>query len=101
MSTPGYHFWHEVNEHLFWKYPSRKNPLGDAKTVRAATQAKMRTIQERYYVPNNSALVTPAAAGAAAVFARVDALYASWARGPDPFVKFPLVTHPPLKKSEV
>jgi zinc protease len=101
MSTPGYHFWHEVNEHLFWKYPSRKNPLGDAKTVRAATQAKMRTIQERYYVPNNSALVITGDVSADAVFARVDALYAGWARGPDPFVKFPLVTHPPLKKSEV
>ena len=45
LSTPSYHFWHELTEHVFCKYPSRKNPLGDEKTVRAATQAKMRTIQ--------------------------------------------------------
>ena len=101
MSTPGYHFGHEVTEHVFWKYPSRKNPLGDAGTVRAATPAKMRTIQERYYVPNNSALVITGDVNAAAIFARVDALYAGWARGADPFVKNPLVKHPPIKKSEV
>ncbi len=101
LSTPGYHFWHEITEHLFWKYPSRKNPLGDAKTVRAATPAKMRTIQERYYVPNNSALVITGDVKAEAIFARADALYAGWAKGPDPFVKYPLVKHPPLKKSEV
>jgi zinc protease len=101
LSNPHYHFYHDVTEHLFFKYPSRKNPLGDAKTVRAATSAKMRTIQGRYYVPNNSALVITGDVKAEAIFARADALYAGWARGPDPFVKFPLVKHPPLPKSEV
>jgi zinc protease len=101
LSSPHYHFFHEITEHLFFKYPSRKNPLGDAKTVRAATQAKMRTIQERYYIPNNSALVITGDVDANAIFARADALYTSWAQGPDPFVKYPLVQHPPLPKSEV
>src|SRR5215470_2758484 len=32
LSTPSYYLWHEVTKHLFWKYPSRKDPLGDAKT---------------------------------------------------------------------
>src|SRR5439155_849480 len=73
LSTPGYHFHHEVTEHLFFKFPSRKNPLGDAGTVRAATQAKMRTIQGRYYVPNNSALVITGDVKAADIFARADA----------------------------
>ncbi len=100
-STPSYHFWHDLTEHTFWKFPSRKNPLGDAKTVRAATQAKMRTIQERYYLPNNSVLVITGDVSADAIFARADALYAGWARGPDPFVKFPLVKHPAIRKSEV
>jgi zinc protease len=101
MSTPSYHFWHDVTQHVFWKFPSRKNPLGDARTVRAATPAKMRTIQERYYVPNNSALVITGDVRAAQVFARTDELYAGWARGPDPFVKYPLVKHPPVARSEV
>jgi len=101
VSTPGFHLWHDVNARVFWKYPSYKNPLGDAKTVRAATQAKMRTIQERYYIPNNSALVVTGDVKASDVFARADQLYAGWKRGADPFVKHPLVQHPPIKQSEV
>ncbi len=69
--------------------------------MRAATPAKMRTIQERYYVPNNSALVITGDVKAEAIFARADALYAGWARGPDPFVKYPLVKHPAIPRSEV
>jgi zinc protease len=100
-STPGYHLWHDVTERVFWKYPSRKNPLGDAKTVRAATVAQMKTIQERYYIPNNSALVVTGDVKAEEIFAKADKLYADWKKGPDPFVKHPLATHPPIPKSEV
>src|SRR5215813_5029799 len=56
-ATPGYHFWHQVTRRVFWKYPSRKDPLGDRKTVLAATREQMQTIKQRYYVPNNSLLV--------------------------------------------
>jgi zinc protease len=101
FSSPQYHLSQEITDHVFWKYPSRKNPLGDRKTVRAATPAKMKTIQERYYVPNNSALVVTGDVSADAIFARADALFATWAKGPDPFVKHPLVEHPPIKASEL
>jgi zinc protease len=101
LSTPGYYLNHDVTEHLFWKYPSRKDPLGDRKTVRAATGKKMKTIQGRYYIPNNSVLVVAGDVSAPDVFARTDALYAGWKSGPDPFVKNPLVKHPPLRRSEV
>ncbi len=101
MSTPGYHFWHDVQARVFWKYPSYKNPLGDAKTVRAATTKKMKTIQERYYVPNNSVLVVTGDIKPKDVFAQADKLYAEWKKAPNPFEKHPLVTHPPIPKSEV
>jgi zinc protease len=101
LSSPGYHFWHDVQQRVFWKYPSYKNPLGDAKTVRAATRAKMKTIQERYYIPNNSVLVVTGDVKAKDVFAQTDKLYSEWKKGPDPFVKHPLVQHPPIPKSEV
>src|SRR5690349_8346385 len=29
LSSPGYHFWHDVQQHVFSKYFSYKNPLGD------------------------------------------------------------------------
>lgn len=101
MSSPGYHFSHDVQTHVFWKYPSYKNPLGDAKTVRSATAAKMRTIKDRYYLPNNSVLAITGDVTANKVFTQVDTLFAVWERGADPFAKFPLVKHPPLPRSEV
>jgi zinc protease len=61
----------------------------------------MRTIQQRYYVPNNAALVVVGDVSADDVFARASALYASWARAPDPFARFSLVEHPPIRRSEV
>jgi zinc protease len=60
----------------------------------------MRTIQQRYYVPNNSVLVVTGDVKASEVFAEADSLYAKWARTEDPFKKYPLVKHPPLPKSE-
>ncbi len=100
-STPGYYLWHEVSKHLWWKYPSYKDPLGNRQTVLTATVEKMRTIKERYYVPNNSVLVVTGDVRAEDVFAQAAKLYAGWKRAADPFKKHPLVKHPPLNGSEV
>src|SRR3979411_2836787 len=56
-ANPYYHFQHEVSKHVWWKSPPRKDPLGNRKTVLAATREQMKTIQKRYYIPNNSVLV--------------------------------------------
>lgn len=100
-ANPGYHYGHAVQQRLWWKDPSRKDPLGRRETVLAATPEMMRTIQHRYYVPNNSALVVSGDVDAATVFTLADALYAEWPRGEDPFVKFPLVPPAPLPQSSV
>jgi zinc protease len=100
-STPRYYFWHETQKHVFAKYPSRKDPLGTRKAVLAATPAMMRTIQQRYYVPNNSVLMVVGDVKAEDVFQKADAIYEGWKRAPDPFSKFPLVHHPPIARSEV
>jgi zinc protease len=100
-SEPQYHLWHTMEPKVFWKYPTRKDALGSRATVLAATVAKMRTIQKRYYVPNNSVLVVTGDVKAEDVFAQADALYASWARSEDPFKRFPIPQHPPMRASEV
>jgi Predicted Zn-dependent peptidases len=101
-STPQYHFWHVVNQHVWWKYPSRKDPLGNRATVLGATVEKMRTIQARYYVPNNSILVVTGDAKAEDVFSRAESLFSGWkASAQDPLKAYPLVKHPPLKRSEL
>ncbi|MDX6709922.1 MAG: zinc protease [Blastocatellia bacterium] len=100
-SNPFFYLNKEMTSRLFSKYMSRKTPLGDRQTVGTATTAMMRVIQQRYYVPNNSALVITGDANPEEVFKMAQDLYGDWARREkDPFVEFPLVEHPPLPKSE-
>ena len=91
----------QMNNRLFYKYPSRKDPGGNRQTVRAATLDVMRTIQARYYVPNNSAIVVTGDVKPEEAFRLVEELFGEWKRREkDPFAEFPLVEHPPLAKSE-
>jgi len=91
----------EMHNRLFHKYPSRKNPIGNRDTVRSATTDMMRLIQNRYYVPNNSAVIITGDVNPAAAFKVADDYFADWTRRTrDPFEEFPLVEHPPLAKSE-
>src|SRR6266498_1420273 len=89
-----------MNDQLFFKYPSRKNPLGNRQTVSSATTDMMRLIQQRYYVPNNSALVVTGDVTPEDVFNMAQEFYGEWPRADNPFEKFPLVEHPPIAKSE-
>lgn len=100
-SNPFFYLNKGMNERLFPKYTSRKTPIGSRQTVSAATTATMRLIQERYYVPNNSALVVTGDVEPEEVFKAAQEFYGDWPRrAKDPFVEFPLVEHPPLAKSE-
>ncbi len=100
-SEPGFYLNKAMNEKLFSKYTSRKTPLGNRETVSTATTEKMRLIQSRYYVPNNSALVVTGDVDPEKVFKLADELFGIWERREtDPFKEFPLVEHPKLEKTE-
>ena len=91
----------EMNQRLFYQYPTRKNPLGTRETVKAATTDLMRVIQGRYFVPQNAAVVVTGDASPDAAFLAAQELFSDWPRrAVDPFDEFPLVDHPPLPKSE-
>lgn len=99
-SEPGYYLNKEMNDRLYYKYPSRKQPLGNRQTVSTATTAMMRLIQGRYYVPNNSALVVTGDVQTADVYKMAQEFFGDWPRREkDPFVEFPMVEHPPLQSS--
>jgi zinc protease len=98
-SNPFSYLQDEMNNRLFFKYPSRKNPGGSPATVRAATTEIMRMIQSRYYIPNNSAIIVTGDVVPEDMFKLVGELFKDWKQAEDPFVKFPLVKHPPLEKS--
>ena len=100
-SNPFYYLNLEMTNRLFYKFPSRKNPLGNRQTVSTATTEMMRLIQSRYYVPNNSALIITGDVQPNEIYKLSQDLFGDWTRREkDPFVEFPMVEHPPLPKSE-
>lgn len=100
LSEPFYYLDRTLMDNLFYKYPSRKSPGGTRETVASATTEKMRLIQSRYYVPNNSALIVTGDVQPEAVFKLAEENFGVWQKGEDPFIKFPIVEHPPLEKSK-
>lgn len=101
-SNPFYFLQKEMNEKLFSKYPTRKQPLGTRESVTSATVEKMKMIQSRYYVPNNTALVVTGDVDPQKVFESAEKIFGSWAkREPATFTdkETALVEHPPLEKS--
>lgn len=101
-SNPFFYLQKEMNEKLFSKYPTRKQPLGTRESVTSATVEKMKMIQSRYYVPNNTALVVTGDVDPQKVFESAEKIFGSWAkREPAPFTdaETKLVEHPPLEKS--
>jgi zinc protease len=101
-SNPFFFLQKEMNEKLFSKYPTRKQPLGTRESVTSATVEKMKMIQSRYYVPNNTALVVTGDVDPQKVFESAEKIFGSWAkREPAPFTddETKLVEHPKLEKS--
>jgi len=100
LSEPVYYLDRTLMDRLFFKYPSRKRPGGTRESVAAATTEQMRMIKERYYLPNNTALIVTGDVDPEIVFSMATDLFKDWKRGEDPFKRFPLVDHPPLPRSE-
>ncbi len=99
-ANPFYFLNHAIDEKMWWKYPSRKNPLGAREVISTCTPEKMRTIQKKYYVPNNTALILTGDVNTAEIFKMAEELYGDWPAVENPFIKNPLVTHPPIQKDE-
>jgi zinc protease len=86
---------------LLWTpaYYSHKNTIGDRQVILTTTPEKMREIQRRYYVPNNSALILAGDVTPANGFRLATEIFGDWPRGEDPFAT-PIADPPPLTKSK-
>ena len=86
---------------LLWTpaYYSRKNVIGDRRMILGTPQEKMREIQNRYYVPNNTALILAGDVTPADGFRRAVEVFGDWPRGGDPFAT-PIPEPPPLTKRQ-
>jgi len=99
-SNPFFALDREMDTKLFPGNYSRKNTIGDRQIILTTTPEKMRFIQSKYYVPNNSVLIVAGDVNPAAVFALAERELGQWSRGADPFVTDPIPPIPPLQKNE-
>jgi len=79
---------------------SRKNPLGERDVILRTTPEQMRTIQRKYYVPNNTALIVTGDVDANKVFAAARRYLGDWPRAADPFKADPIPAVPPLSANK-
>ncbi len=89
-----------VSQELWYRYFSRKNVIGDRQIIMTAGQEKMRTIQKRYYIPNNAALLVAGDVEHESIFQLAEATFGNWERGGNPSVLYPVPAHPPLVQSD-
>lgn len=99
-SSPYFHLDRAIEKKVYWKYFSRVDVIGDRNIIKTVDKKKMQTIQNKFYIPNNCALIIVGDVNHNDVFKKVNAMYSNWKKGDDPFKKYPLPTHPPIKKTE-
>lgn len=99
-SNPTFWLYQDLQKKLWGDLYSRKNTIGDHNIILTATTAKMRTIQQKYYYPNNSILVIAGDVNPAEAQKKAAQLFESWAPSDfDPFEKYPIPEFKPLEKS--
>jgi zinc protease len=99
-SSPFFQLNREMDKLLYPGNFSRKNVIGDRQVILTTTPEKMRTIQRKYYVPNNSVLIVSGDVNPAQVFASAERELGKWGKGADPFVSDPIPVIPALAKDQ-
>jgi zinc protease len=99
-SSPFFQLQRQMDMKLYPGNYSRKNVIGDRQVVATTTPAKMRFIQHKYYIPNNSVLIVAGDVNPDSVFSMAEAQLGSWPRGSDPFVTDPIPDIPPLSAND-
>lgn len=99
-SSPYFHLDRAVEQKVYWKYYSRVNVIGDREILKTVDRKKLDTIQKKFYIPNNSALIVVGDVNYNEIIPKIREMYTSWKKGPDPFKIDPIPAHPPIKKKE-
>ena len=97
-SSPFFQFTTAMGKALWSSAWSRKNPLGERAVIQSTTPDKMRLIQQRYYVPNNTAIIVSGDITPAKAFSLARSIFGDWKRGADPFAENPIEPIPPLTR---
>lgn len=98
-ANPRFHLGRETDRKLWYQHFSRKDVIGDREVIATTPREKMITIKNRYYVPNNSALLFAGDVKPQEAFALAEEFFADWKPTEDPHKLYPVPKHPPLKES--
>jgi zinc protease len=97
-SNPMFGFSQDMGKALWSSAWSRKNPLGERAVIESTTPDKMRTIEKRYYIPNNTAIIVTGDIAPDRAFFLAHSVFGGWSKGPDPFTTEPIPPIPPLTR---
>jgi zinc protease len=90
----------EMNQRLFKGNASRKNPIGAPDVVRVATAQQLREFHDRFWVPNNGAVVITGDVDPQDAMRLVQMFFGDWPRVPDPIAGHMWPAFERLEKSE-
>jgi len=99
-SEPDYQLMTAVEQQLWGTGYPRKNVGGTVIDLMRATPKRLTELFERFYVPNNAALVITGDVSADHVFAQAREHFGKWKRGADPFADGRPTPPPALEMSE-
>lgn len=98
-SNPEFGLYYKWNEMMWGDLVSRKLAIGNQQVILSATTEKMKTIQQKYYWPNNSLLIVAGDVDHNDIFEKVKNLFGSWEpSGFDPHKKWPVPEFKPLEE---
>jgi zinc protease len=100
-SNPVFYLQDDMSRALWGQHYSRKNTIGNYDIILSATPEKMRTIQDKYYYPNNSMLVVAGDVDHEDIFPMAESMYGDWEPSDfDPFEKWPVPEFDPLTEDQ-
>ncbi|NNC95009.1 MAG: insulinase family protein [Chitinophagales bacterium] len=98
-SNPMSMLYQHASKLLWGKHFSRKNPIGDHDIILSATAEKMRTIQSKYYYPDNSILVVAGDVNHDLIREKANSIFGDWKpAGFDPIAKWPIPEFDPIEE---
>jgi len=99
-AQPDFHFRRNMDKLIYWEYFSRHNTIGFRDVIKSATPEKMRYFKNRYYNPNNSALIICGDIDLTNAFRLATKYFSTWERGPESdYTKLP--QHPAIEDKAI
>ena len=96
QSNPEYLLSAAVEQGLWGSWYPRKNTIGNDVSLFAVNPTTLKQLYQKWYVPNNAALIVTGDVQAEKVFGEARKHFGRWKRAADPFVANPIPRPPPF-----